>query len=49
MTQCYNMNQSNANTVDDGLGAKEGQQSTAVLQQEDRTSTHEDSNILLAS
>ena len=36
-------------TLDDSLGAKKGQQSTDVLQQEDIRSTHADSHILLAS
>ena len=36
-------------TLNNSLGAKKGQQSTDVLQQEDIRSTHEDSHILLAS
>ena len=40
-----NVDQSNADTVDGGFEAKEGQQSTDVLQQEGRMSTHE--NLLL--
>ena len=46
--QCnVNVDQSNAYTVDGAFGAKEGQQSTDVLQQEDRTTTCKDSQYTM--